>query len=128
MWPNPRETADLVTFTEEILNGKLRFLCMDIIAPFISRNWNLVQQHRSLSRGTRLMKGGKNLHPWLRVDFCRPNPESLWQEEIGKIRYESGLLHCKSYFSRRIKSNGTPMSDKCSQNRNKGEKEFERSW
>ena len=27
MWPNPRETADLVTFTAEILNGKLHFLC-----------------------------------------------------------------------------------------------------
>ena len=27
MWPNPQETADLVTLTEEILNGKLHFLC-----------------------------------------------------------------------------------------------------
>ena len=27
MQPNPQETADLVTFTEEILNGKLHFLC-----------------------------------------------------------------------------------------------------
>ena len=27
MWPNPEETADLVTFYEEILNGKLHFLC-----------------------------------------------------------------------------------------------------
>ena len=27
MWPNPQETVDLVTFTEEILNGKLYFLC-----------------------------------------------------------------------------------------------------
>ena len=27
MWPNPQETADLVTFTEEILDGKLHFLC-----------------------------------------------------------------------------------------------------
>ena len=26
MWPNPQETADLVTFTEETLNGKLHFL------------------------------------------------------------------------------------------------------
>ena len=26
MWPNPQETVDLVTFTEEILNGKLHFL------------------------------------------------------------------------------------------------------
>ena len=27
MRPNLQETADLVTFTEEILNGKLQFLC-----------------------------------------------------------------------------------------------------
>ena len=27
MWPNPLETADLVAFTEEILNEKLHFLC-----------------------------------------------------------------------------------------------------
>ena len=27
MWPNPQETADLVTFTEVIVNGKLHFLC-----------------------------------------------------------------------------------------------------
>ena len=27
MWPNPQETADLITFTEEIFNGKLHFLC-----------------------------------------------------------------------------------------------------
>ena len=27
MWLNPQFPADLVTFTEEILNGKLHFLC-----------------------------------------------------------------------------------------------------
>ena len=27
MRPNPQETGDLVTFTEEILDGKLHFLC-----------------------------------------------------------------------------------------------------
>ena len=27
MWPNPQFPADLVTFTEEICNGKLHFLC-----------------------------------------------------------------------------------------------------
>ena len=27
MWPNPLETADLVTFAEEILDRKLHFLC-----------------------------------------------------------------------------------------------------
>ena len=29
MWPNPQETADLVTLTEEILNDKLEFLCSE---------------------------------------------------------------------------------------------------
>ena len=29
MWSNPQETADLVTLLEEILNGKLLFLCSD---------------------------------------------------------------------------------------------------
>ena len=27
MWPNTQFPVDLVTFTEEILNGKLHFLC-----------------------------------------------------------------------------------------------------
>ena len=27
MWPNPEETVDLVTITEEIFNEKLHFLC-----------------------------------------------------------------------------------------------------
>ena len=27
MWPNPQSSADLVTFTEEILNEKLHILC-----------------------------------------------------------------------------------------------------
>ena len=25
MWPNPQETTDLVLFTEEIFNGRLKF-------------------------------------------------------------------------------------------------------
>ena len=32
MLPNPHETADLVTFTEEILNGKLHFLYSVLIS------------------------------------------------------------------------------------------------
>ena len=26
MWSNPQETVDLITFTEDILNGKIHFL------------------------------------------------------------------------------------------------------
>ena len=32
MWSNPQETAGLVTFTEEILNGKLHFLCSVVLS------------------------------------------------------------------------------------------------
>ena len=35
MWPNPQKTADLVTFTEEILNGKLHF-CAVLISDMIT--------------------------------------------------------------------------------------------
>ena len=27
MWPNKQKTADMVTVTEEVLNGKLQVLC-----------------------------------------------------------------------------------------------------
>ena len=30
MEQNPQETADLVRFTEEILNGRLHFLCSEV--------------------------------------------------------------------------------------------------
>ena len=30
MWPDPQAPADLVTFTEEILNGKLHFFMQHI--------------------------------------------------------------------------------------------------
>ena len=33
MWPVPQETAYLVTFTEEILNGKLHFL-WNVLTPW----------------------------------------------------------------------------------------------
>ena len=38
MWPNPQETAHLVTFTEEILNGKLNVLCSSTLACHYQEN------------------------------------------------------------------------------------------
>ena len=34
MWPNPQETSDLVTFTEEIFNEKLFVQCSIKHEPF----------------------------------------------------------------------------------------------
>ena len=40
MWPNPQGTADLVTFTEEILNGKLNFLCSNNLKEVLNKIFN----------------------------------------------------------------------------------------
>ena len=46
------KTADLVTFTEEILNGKLQFLCGVSTKPQLSngidRNWHFLNMERFL--------------------------------------------------------------------------------
>ena len=46
MRPNPQETADLVTFSEETLNGKLHFLCSEefFIHKFFSGKFTSVRQ------------------------------------------------------------------------------------
>ena len=36
MWPNPQFPADMVTFTEEIINGKLHFLCSEFFLFFLT--------------------------------------------------------------------------------------------
>ena len=42
MWPNPQDTADLVTYTEEILNGKLHFLCSVTLILLDTEKYSLV--------------------------------------------------------------------------------------
>ena len=39
MWPNPQFPVDLVIFTEEILNGKLHFLCSAIRLATNEKSW-----------------------------------------------------------------------------------------
>ena len=55
MWPNLQETTDLVTFTEEILNGKFNFLCSlsykfsikDYFGAVTCRRGKLIEQKQS---------------------------------------------------------------------------------
>ena len=45
MWPNPQETADLVTFNEEIFNGKLQFFVqfyINFLNPEIYLNYQFI--------------------------------------------------------------------------------------
>ena len=39
MWPNLHETANLVTFPEEIFNGKLHFLCSDMVSFIVQKEF-----------------------------------------------------------------------------------------
>ena len=64
MWPNPKKTADSVIFTEEILNGKLHFLC----SHTLDNQW----QHQYSNKSENCMQGA---------------PSSLPRDERG-----SGLL------------------------------------
>ena len=41
MWPNPQFPAHLVTFTEEIINGKLHVLSSEKYLPNVDSKWNL---------------------------------------------------------------------------------------
>ena len=49
----PHFSADLVTFTEEILNGKLDFTCAVFISlistsPFLSHGYGILEQNNNL--------------------------------------------------------------------------------
>ena len=45
MWPNPQETADLVTFTEEILNEKLHFCAVVISCEIFDISFSCEDEH-----------------------------------------------------------------------------------
>ena len=58
MWPNPQETADLVTFTEEVLNGKLHSSCsVSTLHCWDFSAFDSCDVLKELVRCTRLHKG-----------------------------------------------------------------------
>ena len=80
MWPNPHETADFVTFTKEILNGKPHLLCSNFtvadtqeimylkkINP-LSTNVSLLYPLRTSEHlGFLMFSGGIGLELWLKM-------------------------------------------------------------
>ena len=65
MRPNPQETADSVTFTEEILNGKFYVLCKQIKTK---QNWNNLKDMKQKQMS--LMGGGGGGGGWVGVCVC----------------------------------------------------------
>ena len=86
MWPNPQETADLVTFIEEILNGKLHFLwsgkpCENGCKKFSKLYLMLVmwlEKHMALR---------------IRNSHCKPAPFLVWCTEVF-CRWRHNVFNC----------------------------------
>ena len=75
MWPSPQEAADLVTFTEEILNGKNFIFCaVKIILTIVI----LKGKHAEL------------LNVWCWIIFKLTSVNYFWQD-----RFQEVLLKCK---------------------------------
>ena len=49
MWSSPQKTVDLVTFTGEILNGKLQFFC-DVTCTFLDLTFKISKKHHYSSK------------------------------------------------------------------------------
>ena len=60
MWPNLQVPTDLVTFTEEILNGKLHFWCSDA-SSIIQTKVNNDKTKTTIERFVAIVNGSR---PW----------------------------------------------------------------
>ena len=81
MWPNPQFPTDLVTFIEEILNGKLHFCVMRFSEIILVKEL----KWESYSYLWNLNHGNCNLQSWTKI----------WRQiaEIKQNRFFHGMFH-----------------------------------
>ena len=94
MWPNLQEATDLVTFTEEIVNGKIHFLCSDprvklkaLTKIFNTDVWVIVTFKQPFARGS-----------YTQIKFSRlkknkTKQSSYWQ---NRVSCDSSILYSHS--------------------------------
>ena len=80
MWPNPREFADLVTFTKEILNGNLLFWCSGVRYIFTSLFCNSEREHW-----------------WIKIKSKATTGGVLWEKVFWRISQNSQENSCALY-------------------------------
>ena len=88
MWLNPQETADLVTFTEEILNGNFYFLCC------VRCKWTLKMSY--------LLMAEKSFESFLiyQVLRCHENFEEYLQTWQSDTAFTKILVDVSQYILR----------------------------
>ena len=103
MRPNPQETADLVTFTREILNGKPYFLWSDAIAnlPMILRLMEIRKlQYLYSSIADDLNAAGQidQLEKWW-DELYRLGPQFGYYPEVSKFwLMQNNWIHLQTYL------------------------------
>ena len=121
MWPNPQFPADLVTFAEETLNGKLYFLCSKVsnLLALLVMFWFplFVLTGTSVATVTNTpikWQGYKKIRG--EVSFIITS-NSSWQRSLFPISLKLGsysLQLCKSIFER-LPSYAVTLARKCSE-------------
>ena len=115
MWPNPQETADLVTFTEEIINGKLHFcaVILQSIRPTAHSVYNCHNTKR-IKFATRLWLGLNHLRGYKFNHSLEDsiNPLCNCRHNIESTTHS--FLHCSLYINKRRTLLGTLTNLNCS--------------
>ena len=95
MWPNLQIPADLVTFTEEILNGKVHFLCCGLQEKALL-HFFVTEVHQRVTSKNCCTKSPKN---WLDCSIW-PNltTGSLLVWKLCRKRYFLCWCNCKVSF------------------------------
>ena len=126
MWPNPQETADLVTFTDEILNEELHFLysvnitnfkwflskilkqtyaetdilqIREVVVPGCSSKWMFLNLSQTSQKHLCCRLFLVKLQAWRPEDVFHWNLQNLW--ELIFLQYNSGgcFWDCKDTFT-----------------------------
>ena len=94
MWPNPQETADLVTFNKESLNGKLHNLCSAIRMKYLSLNSvDKAQDDRWTTKAVKILC---SLGPkiWSKINLCIKNVKA--PASFMNVLKKNNLLHLQT--------------------------------
>ena len=106
MRPNPHSPADLVTFTEKILNGKFHFLCSDIFQDCLSHLCFYVNDHETSTHDLLHFPTNKNERMTLldKVKSINCDIVEMSDGAVTKILFGDNTL---SAFSNTLISNST---------------------
>ena len=93
MWQNPQFPADLVTFTEEILNGKLPFYAVTVDCYhdwiFVSFDYGYYKRYHMIQLSSDTFSS--------RTNFCKCLFMCKWNSLVRTFPPEFKPVNCKRY-------------------------------